>query len=56
MKRILLFAALAAISTVGAQTHIGWDLATCIQKYGDEAKPLKKSNAGEIHYFTAGTS
>ena len=55
MKRILLFAAaLVAISTVGAQAHIGWDLATCIQRYGDEAKPLKKGNAGEIHYFTTG--
>jgi hypothetical protein len=55
MKRILLFAAaLVAISTVGAQAHIGWDLATCIQRYGDESKPLKKGNAGEIHYFTAG--
>ena len=55
MKRILLFAAaLGAISTVGAQAHIGWDLATCIQRYGDESKPLKKGNAGEIHYFTAG--
>jgi hypothetical protein len=55
MKRILLLAAaLVAISTVGAQAHIGWDLATCIQRYGDESKPLKKGNAGEIHYFTAG--
>jgi hypothetical protein len=53
MKRILLLAAaLVAVST--AQAHIGWDLATCIQKYGDESKPLKKGNAGEIHYFTAG--
>ena len=55
MKRILLLAAaLVAISAVGAQAHIGWDLATCIQKYGDESKLLKKGNAGEIHYFTAG--
>jgi len=55
MKRIpVLAAALVAISTVGAQAHIGWDLATCIQRYGDESKPLKKGNAGEIHYFTAG--
>jgi hypothetical protein len=55
MKRILLLAAaLVAISTVGAQAHIGWDLATCIQRYGDESKPLKKGNAGEIHYFAAG--
>ena len=54
MKRILLLAALVAISTVGAQAHIGWDLAACIQRYGDESKPLKKGNAGEIHYFTAG--
>jgi hypothetical protein len=55
MKRILLLAAaLVGISTVGAQAHIGWDLATCIQRYGDESKPLKKGNAGEIHYFTAG--
>jgi hypothetical protein len=49
---LLLAAALVAVST--AQAHIGWDLATCIQKYGDESKPLKKGNAGEIHYFTAG--
>jgi hypothetical protein len=55
MKRIpLLAAALVAISTVGAQAHIGWDLATCIQKYGSESKSLKKGNAGEIHYFTVG--
>jgi hypothetical protein len=54
MKRILLLAALVAVSTVGAQAHIGWDLATCVQRYGDESKPLKKGNAGEIHYFTAG--
>jgi hypothetical protein len=55
MKRIpLLAAALVAISTVGAQAHIGWDLATCIQKYGNESKSLKKGNAGEIHYFTVG--
>jgi hypothetical protein len=55
MKRILLLAAaLVAISTVGAQAHIGWDLATCIQRYGDESKPLKRGNAGETHYFTAG--
>jgi hypothetical protein len=54
MRRILLFAALVAISTAGAQAHIGWDLATCIQRYGDESKPLKKGNAGEIHYFTVG--
>jgi hypothetical protein len=55
MKRILpLAAALVVISTVGAQAHIGWDLATCIQRYGDESKPLKKGNAGEIHYFNAG--
>jgi hypothetical protein len=55
MKRILLLAAaLVAISTVGAQAHIGWDLAACIQRYGDESKPLKKGNAGEIHYFIAG--
>jgi hypothetical protein len=55
MRRILLLAtALVAISTVGAQAHIGWDLATCIQRYGEESKPLKKGNAGEIHYFTAG--
>jgi hypothetical protein len=55
MKRILLLAAtLVAISTVGAQAHIGWDLAACIQRYGDESKPLKKGNAGEVHYFTAG--
>src|SRR5271170_4373079 len=54
MRRILLLAALVAISTVGAQAHIGWDLATCIQKYGEESKPLKKGNAGEIHYFNAG--
>jgi hypothetical protein len=50
MKRILLFAA----STVGAHAHIGWDLVSCIQRYGEESKPLKKGNAGEIHYFTAG--
>ncbi len=55
MKRIILLAAaLVAISTAGVQAHIGWDLSTCIQKYGDESKPLKKGNAGEIHYFTAG--
>jgi hypothetical protein len=55
MKRILLFAAvLVSISTVGAQAHIGWDLATRIQRYGNESKPLQKGNAGEIHYFTAG--
>ena len=54
MKRTLLLAALAAISTIGAQAHIGWDLATCTQKYGQEAKPLKEANAGEIHYFLAG--
>jgi len=55
MRRILLLAtALVAISTVGAQAHIGWDLSTCIQKYGEESKPLKRGNAGEIHYFTAG--
>jgi hypothetical protein len=55
MKRILLFAAaLVAISTVGAQAHIGWDLAACIQRYGNESKALKKGNAGEIHYFTVG--
>jgi hypothetical protein len=54
MKRFLLLTALVAISTVGAQAHIGWDLVTCIQRYGDESKPLKKGNAGEIHYFTAG--
>jgi hypothetical protein len=55
MQRLLLFAAaLVTISTVGAQAHIGWDLATCLQRYGDESKPLKKGNAGEIHYFTAG--
>jgi hypothetical protein len=54
MRRLLLLAALVAISTVGAQAHIGWDLATCIQRYGDESKPLKKGNAGEIHYFTVG--
>ena len=50
----LLAAALLAISTVGAQAHIGWDLVTCIQKYGNESKPLKKDNAGEVHYFTVG--
>jgi hypothetical protein len=54
MKSILLFAALVAISTIGAQAHIGWDLATCVQRYGEESKPLKKANAGEIHYFLAG--
>jgi hypothetical protein len=55
MRRILLLAtALGALSTVGAQAHIGWDLSTCIQKYGEESKPLKRGNAGEIHYFTAG--
>jgi hypothetical protein len=55
MKRpLLLAAALVAISAVGAQAHIGWDLATCIQRYGVESKPLKNGNAGEIHYFTAG--
>jgi hypothetical protein len=55
MRRILLFAtALVAISTVGAQAHIGWDLSTCILKYGEESKPLTRGNAGEIHYFTAG--
>src|SRR3984957_12506342 len=55
MKRILLLAvALVAISAVGAQAHIGWDLATCIQRYGEESKPLKRGNAGDVHYFTAG--
>jgi hypothetical protein len=55
MKRLLLLAAgLVAISAVGAQAHIGWDLATCIQKYGVESQPLKNGNAGQIHYFTAG--
>ena len=54
MRRILLLAALVAISTVGAQAHIGWDLSTCIQRYGDESKPLKRGNAGEVHYFTVG--
>jgi hypothetical protein len=55
MKRILLLAAgLVAVSTVGAHAHIGWDLVSCIQRYGEESKPLKKGNAGEIHYFTAG--
>jgi hypothetical protein len=55
MKRVLLLAAaLVAISTIGAQAHIGWDLATCIQRYGEESEPLTKGNAGEIHYFTAG--
>ncbi|MBV8377599.1 MAG: hypothetical protein JO279_11420 [Verrucomicrobia bacterium] len=54
MKHILLFAGLVAISTVGAQAHIGWDLATCTQKYGQEVKPLTRGNAGEVHYFTVG--
>jgi hypothetical protein len=55
MNRVLLLAAaLVAISTIGAQAHIGWDLATCIQRYGEESKPLTKGNAGEIHYFTVG--
>ena len=54
MKRFLIFAALVAISTIGAQAHIGWDLATCIQKYGEESQPLKRGNAGETHYFAAG--
>jgi hypothetical protein len=54
MKRFLIFAALVAISTIGAQAHIGWDLATCIQKYGEESQPLKRGNAGETHYFSAG--
>jgi hypothetical protein len=43
-----------AISAVGAQAHIGWDLAACIQRYGEETQPLKKGNAGEVHYFAAG--
>jgi hypothetical protein len=37
-----LLAALVALSTIGAQAHIRWDLATGIQKYGEESKPLKK--------------
>jgi hypothetical protein len=37
-----LLAALVALSTNGAQAHIRWDLATGIQKYGEESKPLKK--------------
>jgi hypothetical protein len=40
--------------TIGAQAHIGWDLSTCVLKYGEESKPLTKGNAGEVHYFTAG--
>ena len=52
MKGILLFAALAAISTVGAQAHIGWDLKTCLDRYGREVRLGKTANAGEIHYFT----
>jgi hypothetical protein len=54
MKCLLLLTTLVAISTVGAQAHIGWDLASCIQRYGEESKPLKKGNAGDIHYFAAG--
>jgi hypothetical protein len=55
MKRALLLAAnLAVVLTAGAQAHIGWDLSTCITRNGEESKPLKKGNAGEVHYFTAG--
>src|ERR1700736_1683219 len=42
-----LLAALVALSTIGAQAHIRWDLATGIQA-------PQKGNAGEIHYFAAG--
>jgi hypothetical protein len=37
-----LLAAFVALSTIGAQAHIRWDLATGIQKYGEGSKPLKK--------------
>jgi hypothetical protein len=54
MNCLLLLTTLVAISTISAQAHIGWDLASCIQRYGEESKPLKKGNAGDIHYFAAG--
>jgi hypothetical protein len=54
MKHLLLTMACAAALATGAQAHIGWDLQTCLRKYGEESQADKPTNAGDVYFFRAG--
>jgi hypothetical protein len=54
MKRLFLTAACAAFLATGAQAHIGWDLQTCLARYGRESLADKPTNAGDVYFFDAG--